>query len=126
MKMTAQRIMDVYLLLRRISNERRPLPQKGAYRIARMLSKMQADATPILEQYDALITTYGYKEEGAPVNSVPADKVDEFREKWKTTVGGEEHELDLEPMPIDHLDNGSRSGSLSVDELILLDDLVTG
>jgi hypothetical protein len=126
MKMTAQRIMDVYLLLRRISNERRPLPQKGAYRVARMLSKMQADATPILEQYDALITSYGYIPEGKQVNEVPADKLAEFLAKWKETLGGEEHELDLEPMPIDHLDNGSRSGSLSVDELLLLDDLVTG
>lgn len=124
MKMTAQRIMDTYLLLRRVSNEQRPLPQKGAYRIARMLSKMQADAMPIMQQYDAMITAYDHKEPGAEVNSVPPDKLVEFRAKWMETIGSEEHEIDLDPMPLDHLDNGTRKGSLTVDELLMLDDLV--
>lgn len=124
MKMTAQRIMDVYLLLRRVSNEERPLPQKGAYRIARMLSKMQADAMPIMQQYDAMIFAYDYIPPGKEFNEVPPDKLVEFRAKWMETIGSEEHELDLDPMPLDHLDNGTRKGSLTVDELLMLDDLV--
>lgn len=124
MKMTAQQIMDAYLTLRRIANEGRAMPQKGKYRVARMLSKLQPDAQPILEQYDAMIMTYGHKEPDAPGNSVPPDKLPEFLAKWKAEVGGEEHDVDIEPIPLDQLDVGGPNGSIHANEFLALADLV--
>lgn len=110
------------------------MPQKGAYRIARMLKKLEPDAQPILEAYDKMITAYNHKVEmkdadgvvfaTSPSFSVPDDKMPEFLANWKTAVGDQEHTIDVEPIPLEQIDNGTAAGAISSGELLALGDLV--
>lgn len=129
---------DLYfavIILTRIINEDRPLPQKGKYRIARMHSKLKVEFDTISKTRDDLILSYDYKAipkdrdgkvvEGAVEQSmVPDDKASEFEEKWKA-IAEEEIEVSVEPIPFEQLDLGdSVVGSISANDLLVLGPLV--
>lgn len=119
-----------------IINANRPLPSKGAYRLARLYAKLKPEFDLIAQRRNAMIEAYGYKAplpvdvEGGTVTlaenfSVPPDKLAEFMKAW-AEIANEEIEVAVEPIPLDQLDNGSGSSGVTAAEFIVLDDLVEG
>jgi hypothetical protein len=141
MKLKVLHIFEAAPIIAQIVREKRPLPQKGAYRIARMHIKLAAEYALAAERHDALIISYDHfamvpppktKDDplgqGEPVkstqNSVPDDKIAEFQAKWKE-ISDLEVDVDVEPIPLSQLDRGGECVALiSAMELITLGDLV--
>lgn len=135
MKLTVNRVLEVTEVIAKIIRENRPMPLKGAYRLARMHAKLYAEYLPITSRRDALIKAYGYHPilpsgtEGISIESeqfaVPADKMEEYAAAW-AEIGNEEIEVDVQQIPLAQLDLGDTvAGSISANELISLGDLVT-
>lgn len=127
MQLTAQQVFDSAMLVARIIRENRPLPLKGAYRLARMHAKLLIEFTPIAEKRDGLITAYDHKAKDldgveAQAFSVPPDKAEEFGEAWKE-IAEQKIEVEVEPIPLEQLDAGG-VGSITASELITLGELV--
>lgn len=138
MKLKVEDVFNGCLVLSQIIRERRPMPQKGAYRVARVHAKLKPEFDTIAVQRDALINAYDYKAkpkdpatgrviEDAPEQpTVPDDKMPEFLENWKK-IAEEEIEVDVEPIPLAQLDLGdSVAASINASELITLGELVVG
>lgn len=136
MQLTAQQVFDAAPVLAAIINEKRPMPQKGKYRVARLHAKLLPEYNVIATQRDALITAYDYRapdvvdgviilDKPSATFSVPLDKVGEFNEAWKaiaeTTIT-----VEVEPIPLEHLTLADdTNGSIEAHELATLGDLVT-
>jgi hypothetical protein len=142
MKLKVGHVFEAMFVLTRIINENRPLPQKGAYRVARLHAKLMPEFQTISARRDALITAYDYRAMvpgpqskddplgqnmvPASQNSVPPDKMEEFQAAWKD-LAAEEIEVDVEAVPLAQLDLGdSVAGCIQTSELITLGDLVAG
>lgn len=133
MKLTAQQIFDATPVIATIIREQRPMPQKGAYRLARMYQKLKPEYDTINQRRDALILPYDFKvklkdaegkETGAEANGVPADKDAEFQAAWKQ-IADEEIEVPVEPIPLAQLDLGDDTKcAVRADELVTLFVLV--
>ncbi len=134
MKLKAQQVLDVTVIVAQIIRENRPLPQKGKYRLARLHDKLLPEFRTLNAQRDAMISAYGYHAEtpvvdGPPVLSeqfsVPPDKLTEWQAAWKE-IGDQDIEVDVEPVPLAHLELAANvDGSITGHELVLLGDLVT-
>ena len=124
MKLKVQQVFDACLVLSEIIRDKRPTPQKGAYRLARLHAKLLPEFTTIATKRDELITAFGHKEPGADSFSVPTDKMAAFLDDWKK-VAEEEIEVDIEPIPLAQLDFGDNSpGTINASELVTLGPLV--
>lgn len=124
MKLTVQQVFDATPVLAKIIAENRPLPQKGAYHMARMHRKLLPEYEAIAARRDSLIMAFDHVEEGAALNSVPADKAAEFFAQWKE-IAEEEIEVDVQAIPLQQLDLGdSVAGAIQASELLMLGDLV--
>lgn len=129
MKLTVQQVFDATHVITRIVQSGRPLPTKGAYRLARMHAKLLPEFNLIAERRDKMITAYGYKQEPVdtdgpePGFSVPPDKVAEFNAGWGE-MAREVIEVEVEPIPLQQLDLGGAS-SITGAEFATLGDLVT-
>lgn len=139
MKLRVQQVMDATIVLTRIINEQREMPQKGKYRIARMHAKLLPEFKVIDARRDEMIKAYGnpqVKTETNPENGevtitpvegqwqVPADKMPEFTAAWKV-IGDEEIDVDVQPIPLAYLSgNDQENGAIEASELITLGDLV--
>lgn len=139
MKMTVEKMMLATEMLATIMRERRPMPLKGKYRIARMHAKMFPEYETASAQRDEMIKSYNNPrkiENVDPVTlvvteavsqtefQVPEDRIDEFTANWKAIADGE-IEIDIEPIPLDQLDLGNNvDGSIHANELLILGDLV--
>lgn len=143
MKLTVQRIMEVVPLIHAIITEKRPLPQKGAYRLARLHAKLQPEFATAHAQRDAMIRAYDTPELAPPPKSaadplgqgpdvptgnymVPADKLEEFTAAWDE-IAKEAIEVDLQPIPLEQLDLGDdKAACVNALELVVMGDLVEG
>lgn len=133
MKLKVGHVFEAMYVLTKVINENRRLPQKGAYRIARLHAKLLPEFQTISGRRDALITSYSYKakttdadgvEVEAPQFSVPPDKVEEFQAAWND-LAAEDIEVDVEAVPLAQLDLGDAvAGCISAGEMITLGDLV--
>lgn len=134
MKLTVNRVLEVTEVIAKIIRENRPMPLKGAYRLARMHAKLYAEYLPITARRDAMIKAYDFHPilpsgtEGISIESeqfaVPADKMEEYADAWKQ-VAEEEIDVNVEPIPLAQLDLGDTvAGSVTANELITLGDLV--
>lgn len=126
MKLTVLHVFNATPILTQIINERRTLPLKGAYRVARMHAKLVAEFQMIAQKRDALILAYGYNgpDDLPPAPQVPPDKIEEFSARW-ADLASEEIEIDVEPIPLSQLDLGDdEAGSITALELISLGPLV--
>lgn len=123
MKMTVQQVFTAHRTLTAIIDAGRPLPQKGAYRLARMHAKLRVEFDPIAAKYDALLL-----EHAAPVpDTVPQRYAftPAFNEAWGE-LAAEEIEVAVEPIPLALLDLGdSVAGAITAAELISLGELVS-
>lgn len=139
MKLTAGKVFAVFPVLTAIINEKRVLPMKGAYRVARMAAKLQAEYQIVAEKRDAIILAYDHKAfpagitdevaarvKPAPekVPTVPPDKVEDFAAKvgelFETEI-----EVEVQPIPLSQLDLGDGQPSqITAAELVALGELV--
>lgn len=134
MQLKVQQVYDATLVISRIINDNRPMPQKGKYRLARMHAKLYAEYVTINERREAMIKAYDVHEtvinaagESVPTENfmVPAYKLEEFNAAWKI-IGDEVIDVDVTPIPLGYLDLGEeRDGSISSNEIITLGELVT-
>lgn len=143
MKLTVQKVFDATQVLALIINQNRPLPTKGAYRIARMHAKLFGDFTTANNQRTAKIASYDHKkptiagliveateENLAHANcvmqdAVPEEKMEEFV-AWWAEIASVEIDANVESIPIDQLSIGDRESSISFAEFMTLGDLVSG
>ena len=143
MKLTVQRVMDVLPFITAIINDGRKLPQKGAYRLARMYAKLLPEFEVANKQRNALIRAYDFPlmvsprasaedplGQGPKVPSgeftVPLDKLEEFNAAWKE-IGEQEIEVDIQPAPLEQFDLGPNfPASIEAHELAVLGELVEG
>lgn len=124
MKLKVQQVFNASVILQKIISENRLVPQKGAYRLARMQDKLLPEFTTIANQRDALIRAYDHKEPGAEVLSVPADKMVEFLGAW-SKIAEEEIEVDVEAIPLAQLDlGGTVVGAITTAEMAIFGPLV--
>ena len=142
MKMSVDKMMAATVAVATIIREARPLPQKGAYRLARLHSKLLPEFNTASARRDAMITAYGFHpsetvaaptaEEPLAIEvraseafAVPPEKMAEFAAAW-AEIGSEEIDIDVQPVPLAQLDLGDAvPGSISANEFIALGDLVT-
>jgi hypothetical protein len=121
MKMTVQQVFNAHQTLTAIAG--RPLPQKGAYRLARMHDQLKVEFDRIAPKYDALLFKYA-----TPVPDTEPQRyafTPAFNEAWGE-LAGEEIEVAVEPIPLALLDLGdSVAGAITAAELISLGELVT-
>ncbi len=143
MKLTVQRVFEATQVLAAIINEKRPLPMKGVYRVARMHAKLFAEFGPINDQRTVKVMSYGHKRHtvnGIPVtvtegdkfsdnvlmqDAVPDDKIPEFM-AWWADFASAEIEVAVEPIPLDQLCIDGQESSISFAEFAVLDNLVEG
>lgn len=119
MKLTAQQVFDAHQLLTQVILERRPMPLKGAYRLARLHAKLLPEFKVIEENRNGIILDLAKGE-----RAVPDDKMDEFRAQWGE-LAGDVIELDVQPIPLAMLDlNPDGEGCFNAQELLTLGDLV--
>jgi hypothetical protein len=132
-------VYDATLTVAAIIRERRPMPQKGKYRIARLHAKLLPEFTALDARREDIIKAYdhhemvsGPKTKDDPLGqnevlaeefSVPADKLTEFSKAW-AEITDEEIDVDVEPVPLDQLSFEGVDGSIHANELIALGDLV--
>ena len=157
MKLKVQHLMDATIVLSQIIREDRAMPQKGKYRLARMHPKLNAEFLIVNAKRDELIKAYNYhpmvpnpdashidagmreamvtaghldklppKEIESAEFSVPDYKAEEFLAVWGE-IANKEIEVDVEPIPLDHLCPGDdlADGSITAHDFIVLGDLVT-
>lgn len=122
MQLTAQQVFDAHQVLTQVIFERRPMPLKGAYRVARMHAKLQPEFRVIEERRNAIILDLA-KDSVNAVPSVPDEKMDDFRAQWGE-IAAEIVEVDVQPIPLDVLDTRTAEGPLTAQELLKLGDLV--
>ena len=122
MKLKVQQVFEATPLLATIINEKRPLPPKGAYWIARLHTKLLPEFTTIAARHDALITAYDYTAPEATTLSVPEEKRAEFFAAW-AEIADEEIEVGVDPVKLDLLDAGGVS-SITAGEFVTLGELV--
>ena len=110
-----------------IINEKRPLPQKGAYRLARLYDKLLPEYNTINARRIELIKPLVPKDEAGeimPGAEVPPEKIAEWQAVW-ADFAKEEIEVTVEAVPLAQLVMGDDvPGSITVAELIQLGDLV--
>lgn len=122
MKMTVQQVFNAHRTLNDIVTAGRPLPQRGAYRLARMHDQLKIEFDRIAPKYDALLI-----EHAEPVpDTVPQrySFTPAFNEAWGE-IANDEIEVAVEPIPLALLDLGdSVAGAITAAELISLGELV--
>lgn len=136
MKLTLKRIMDATPVVANIINEKRAMPQRGKFRLARLHAKLYPEFVTGETQRLDMVKAYGYRvmlppehEGGEPVPadhfSVPPDKGEEFRAAWADLCTAE-IDVDIEPVSVAEFDLGpSADGAIHAGELIALGELVT-
>ncbi len=135
MKLKAGHVFGATLVVAQIIREKRPLPPKAAYRLARLHTKLEPEFKTLTARRDEMITAYDTHvvvkqkdpetgEESdvqTPDFCVPDDKLPEFTAAWGE-IGSEEIEVGVEPMPIDCFGD---TAMITAQEFIALGDLVT-
>lgn len=128
MKLTVEHLYEATMTLANIINQRRPMPQKGKYRLARMHAKLLPEWTVVNEQREAFINAYEHKTAPEAPFSVPADKMPEWHEFWTKGLAKEVIEVDVQPMPLSQMmlpgAMENSNGTIEASEIISLDDLI--
>lgn len=143
MKLTVQQIFNAVPVLRELADTKAKLPTKGAYRVGRMVWKLEPEYLRIAKERDDMIIAYGYKAMVPPpksqmdplgqgplveaeLNSVPPDKADEWAAKWQEFGKMEVTVADIESIPVAQLDLGdSVASTITARQFAMLGDLVS-
>lgn len=133
MKLKVSQVIDATYALARIMNEKRQMPQRGKYWLARVHAKLLPEFNTAIAQRDAMITEYGCRQklldaEGNETEGqgymVPPDKMEEFTAAWQK-IADEEIEVDVQPVSLSMFDLGDQTnGAVEAGELAALGDMV--
>jgi hypothetical protein len=126
MKLKISRVFDAMQALNAIIGEKRPIPQMGKFRLARMHAKLLPEFVTANAQREELITRHS---QGAMNTDgqvwVPPERLSEFNAEWEP-IAETEIDVDIAPVRIVELIvDGAANGGVEAGELILLGDLVT-
>ena len=128
MKLKIRQVFDAIQVLDAVIRERRPMPQLGKYRLARMHRKLLPDFQVANAQREELITKYGVPRAEDGVLQVPNERMPDFNAEWDP-IADHEVELDIEPVRLADMALGKpddpANGALEASELLVLGDLVT-
>lgn len=135
MKLKVEHVFAAAEMVTTLINQNRVMPQKGSYRLARLYAKLKPEYDLIVARRNAMIGAYNFQvpiidgkviedteENRAQPNvamgpAVPNDKMPEFLKAW-ADVAAEEIEVEVQPLPLDQLDN------VTAGELVILGNLV--
>lgn len=133
MKLTIAQVFNAVTALHAIITDKRPMPQVGKYRLARVHSLLLPEYLVASAQRDELIRKHGVPREGGGF-IVPDENLAAFTADWEpiaTTVV----DIDVEPVPLSRLtlrsgpatgeQDMATNGALEVGEIVLLGPLVT-
>jgi hypothetical protein len=128
MRLKIRRLFDAVQALDAIIREKRPMPQLGKFRLARMHAKLLPEFVAANAQRDELIQKHGDRREEDGQLWVPPARMVEFSAEWEP-IAEHEVEVDIEPIRLADLALGKpddpANGALEASELLLLGDLVT-
>jgi len=137
MKITIGELLDGYATLTAIINDKRPLPQKGKYRIGRMHTALATEVKQANEQHDELVKKYGAESfeqgpDGQPTEPlvstgwrVTQQNLAAFGDEWGA-IRGESIEVVVEPIPLDQLCFANdETGLIEAHEFMALGALVS-
>jgi hypothetical protein len=122
-RLTVQRVWDMTLVVSAIIRDRRAMPQRGKYHLARLHAKLLPEFTLAAGRRDELIAVYQHKAEGESVWSVPADRLEDYVAAWKE-IAGIEIDVDVQPFALADLDLPGLNGAIEAAEIVILGDLV--
>lgn len=142
MKLKVDQVFEAMVTLTQIIRDKRKLPLRGSYHLARLHAKLQPDFEVISAKRDEVIKSFGVHNKirdpridpleypaavpmvDGPDFIVPPELQGEFVAKWKV-IGDEEIEIDVQPVSLDSLDLGPTiPGELTAIELCLLGELI--
>jgi len=122
MQLTINRVFETTITLATIMREKRPMPQIGKFRVARMHAKLLPEFNTANTQRDDLIAKYGaVREDGQ--TEVPAERMPDFTAEWNP-IAESTIEVDIEPLRLADITIDG-NGAIESSELQMLGDLVT-
>ncbi len=121
MKLTVQQLWEATLTVSAIIRERRPMPQRGKYRLARMHAQLMPEFTIASERRDALIKDYHLW--NGEAWAVPDNMNEHFAVAWKE-IASIEVEVEVEAIPLVDLDLPGQNGPIEAHELAALGALI--
>lgn len=133
-------IVEAVPVIAQIAREKRPMPQAGKFRLARMHAVLLPIFSDIMKERDELIKSYNTPvmvpapvgtEEDQPQEmipsenfEVPADQMADYNEKWSAILA-ESEEVNINPIPISMLSPADAvNGSIETAEIATMDELV--
>lgn len=124
MDMTVGQIFDRTLTLTAIINEKRPMPQRGKFLLARLHAKLLPEFNIAAVERDKLIEEYGHREPDTDQMSVPVEKMPEFAEKWKV-IADMVVDVDVKPIALADLELVGTNGGIEAHEMVTLGELIS-
>lgn len=121
MKLTVQQVWDATLTISAIIRDRRPMPLRGKFRLARMHAWLLPEFTIISERRDALIKDYHLW--NGEAWAVPDNMMEHFAAAWKD-IGAMDIEIQVEPISLGDLDLPGQNGAVEAHEMAALGDLI--
>jgi len=122
MKLTIAQVFNAVTALHAIITDKRPMPQVGKYRLARVHSLLLPEYLVASAQRDELIRKHGVPREGGG-HIVPDENMAAFNAEW-LPIGEAVIEVDVEPVRLADLTIDG-NGGVEASELIMLGPLVT-
>lgn len=126
MQLTIRQVFDAVPALDAIIREKRPMPQLGKFRLARMHARLLAEFATANVLRDELITRHGDRREDGTF-WVPPERLAEFNADWDP-IAAATVEVDIAPVHLADLLLGTSAdpanGAIEVNELLALGELV--
>lgn len=125
MRLKIRQVFNAMQVLDAIIRERRPMPQLGKFRLARMHTKLLAEFATANAQRDELIRKHGNAQSDGQF-MVGADFMAEFAADWDP-IADAEVDVDIEPIRLADLvvADPDANGAIEASELLMLGELVT-
>ena len=137
MKFTVERIFELMQALTPIINEKRNMPQRGKFALARLHRKLWPEYQLIVEQRNEIIQSLQLPEAeavpGVPQAVkprpdemiVPPSRMKEWEDRWAEIKKMEIEIAGIEPIPLEDMTLDG-NGAIEARELWTLDELVIG
>jgi hypothetical protein len=123
MILPVQQIWDATLLISAIIRDRRPMPQRGKFHLARMHARLMPEWTVASARRDELIEAYHCWNDEAQAWAVPPEMTEHFNAAWKD-IASIEIDVEVQPVALADLDLAGQNGGIEAHELALLGELV--